>query len=111
MVAGFHRKAPSVSRGAAVEAPPIDRLIGPTPVSVPPNWAAAVPWQAMTMKRLTAVCRKEVTWRPPFESDISTDYVKFIGCADRIVEALSAYSSDCIEISYAISLMSKRQGV
>ena len=35
--AGFHIKAPAASMGAAVAAPPIERLTGPTPLS-------AMPW-------------------------------------------------------------------
>src|SRR5689334_702466 len=41
IVAGFQYNAPRASIGAAVEAPPIDRLIGPAPVSIRPIWAAA----------------------------------------------------------------------
>src|SRR4051812_49170701 len=39
IVAGFQYRPPAESRGAAVDAPPIDRLIGPTPLTPIPNCA------------------------------------------------------------------------
>jgi hypothetical protein len=41
IVAGFQKIAPAESSGAATEAPPIERLIGPTPLIARPNWARA----------------------------------------------------------------------
>ena len=45
MLAEFQYRAPAESSGAAVAAPPIDRLIGPTPLTARPNcaWAELVP--------------------------------------------------------------------
>ena len=36
-VAGFHNNAPLADNGAAVEAPPIERLMGPAPEIMGPN--------------------------------------------------------------------------
>src|SRR5438046_10689519 len=38
---GFQYKAPLASKGAAVEAPAIERLFGPAPEMTTPNWAWA----------------------------------------------------------------------
>ena len=41
MAAGFQWMAPLASSGAAVEAPPMARLTGPTPERMKPCWARA----------------------------------------------------------------------